>query len=58
MTTYKKLDWTRKNWKNLRAKGKLNGVIQKILDKDEWLRTNYSVQDIIDIEESLPSYLT
>lgn len=55
MNTLEKLQWCRDHWDYLKTKEKLNGAIQKILDKDEYLQSQFSVQDIIDIEESMTS---
>jgi len=56
MTTNQKLEWTRANWSKLKKEGRLKFAIEKIKKADEDL-DNYSVGDIIDIEESLPEYL-
>ena len=58
MTTSEKMDWTRKHWGKLKNSGKLNLAIKKIKDQDnEESLIYWSVDDIIDIEESLPEYL-
>lgn len=56
VATIEKLKWTRANWSKLKKDGKLEVAIEKIKKTDRDL-DNYSVQDIIDIEESLPEYL-
>lgn len=56
MTTYEKLEWVRNNWSRLKVNNKLRIALERIKSKDKSLDP-YTIQDIIDIEESLPMYL-
>lgn len=50
-TKEEKMNWIRANWTRLKQKGKLKEAIQRAWKDEDPL--TYTIQDIIDIEESL-----